>query len=145
MQIERRVPLGIRFLAAFFAFGVCMCALTIILLLFPGSALDRLWKLNPEAHSSFQSMGQVSVLLMGAVGSACAAAAVGLLRGAAWGKRLAMVILAANLIGGVANAVLRHDLRSLIGLPIGGGMIIYLWSRSGIRGEPEAVASRQRD
>jgi len=35
----------IKFFAVFFAFGATMCALTIVLLLFPGTALDFLWRL----------------------------------------------------------------------------------------------------
>lgn len=113
-------------LAAFFAFGATMCALTIALLLFPGSVLDSLWRLNPEAHAAFHSLGKLSILLMFGVGGACAAAAVGLWRGSRWGVRLAIVILSINLIGDFLNALLRHDYRALIGLPIGGAMIFYL-------------------
>ena len=39
-------------LAAFFAFGATMCVLTIVLLLFPGTFLDSLWRLNPGAHTA---------------------------------------------------------------------------------------------
>ena len=42
-----------KFFAVFFAFGATMCALTIVLLLFPGTSLDSLWRLNPDAHSAF--------------------------------------------------------------------------------------------
>jgi len=42
-------PLGIKLLAAFFVFGAGMSALTIVLLLFPGTRLDSLWRLDPEA------------------------------------------------------------------------------------------------
>jgi uncharacterized membrane protein (DUF2068 family) len=116
-------------LAGWFAFGAVMCALTVVLLLFPGSRLDQLWKLNPEAHSFFRSIGPVAVLFMAVLGAACASAAIGLARGARWGRWLALIILAINLVGDVANAALRHDSRSLIGLPIGGAMIIYLLAR----------------
>ena len=54
--------------AAFFAFGAMMCLLTIVLLVFPGTKLDSLWNLNPDAHVAFQSLGSWSVLLMLAVG-----------------------------------------------------------------------------
>jgi uncharacterized membrane protein len=45
-----------RWFAAFFAFGATMCALTSELRLFPGTALDSLWHLNPDAHLAFQSI-----------------------------------------------------------------------------------------
>ena len=96
------------------------------MLLFPGSTLESLWRLNPDAHLVFQSLGKLSILLMLIVGTACACAAVGLVRRAPWGITLAVVILSVNLLGDSLNAVLRHDLRTLIGLPIGGALIAYL-------------------
>jgi sterol desaturase/sphingolipid hydroxylase (fatty acid hydroxylase superfamily) len=128
-QTKSGIRVGLRLLAIFFGFGACMCALTVVLLLFPGSELDRLWELNPTARTSFQTMGSWSVSLMVLVGAACAAAAIGLLRCATWGKWIAIVILVVNLVGDLANAVLRHDYRSLIGLPIAAAMILYLIRR----------------
>jgi hypothetical protein len=112
--------------AAFFTFGATMCALTIVLLLLPGTSLDSLWRLNPDAHSSFQSLGKMGVLLMFVVGAACALAAIGMWQGSLWGMRLALVILSINILGDLLNAFVRHDLRTLIGLPIGGAMIVFL-------------------
>ena len=123
---EQRVPLGIKLLSAFFAVGAVICLITIIALLFPGGALDPIWRLNRDAHVAFQQIGGLSILLMVFVGSACALAAVGLAKRARWGVPLALGILAVNLVGDLLNAFLRHDLRTLIGLPIGGAMIAYL-------------------
>ena len=115
-----------RWFAAFFAFGTTMCALTTLLLCFPGTAMDSLWRLNPEAQTGFQSIGHWSIALMAIVGIGCALAAIGLWRGALWGVRLAVAILAINIVGDLLNALVRHDYRALIGLPIGGAMISYL-------------------
>jgi uncharacterized membrane protein (DUF2068 family) len=115
-----------KLLAIFFVFGASMCLLTILLLLFPGSGLDSLWRLNPHAHTAFQSLGKMSILLMLIVGAACAFAAVGLARNRLWGRYLALIILAVNLISNLINAFAHHDLRTLIGLPIAGAMICYL-------------------
>jgi hypothetical protein len=120
-----------RWFAAFFAFGATMCGLTIGLLLFPGPVTDSIWRLNPDAHLAFQSIGSWSTVVMSTVGMACLLAAIGLWRGAMWGTRLALIILSVNIIGHLINALVRHDYRSLIGLPIGAGMISYL-----IRSEP---------
>ena len=129
-MVTKRVPLGLRLLAIFFGFGTVMCALTIVLLVFPGTGLDVAWRLNPEAQRSFQSLGTLSILLMAVVGISCGAAAIGLFRGAWWGRVVGLIILLANLVGDAANAILRHDYRALIGIPIGGVMIVYLWSTS---------------
>jgi hypothetical protein len=111
--------------AAFFAFGATMCSLTIILLIFPGTSMDSAWRLNPDAHLAFQSLGKASVLLMFIVGTTCAFAAVGIWR-SQWGTRLAVAVLSVNILGDLFGALVRHDLRTLIGLPIGGAMIVYL-------------------
>ncbi len=124
--MKSATPIGRKLLALFFAFGACMCALTIWLLLFPGTALDSLWRLNPEAHAAFQRIGGLLILLMVIVGVACALAAIGLARNAKWGRWLGILILAANLVGDLTNAFVRHDLRTLIGVPIAGAMIFYL-------------------
>lgn len=132
-----------RWFAAFFAFGAIMCVLTLLLLLFPGSALDSLWRLNPEARLAFQSFGRWSFVLMLTVGIACAMATIGLWQGKVWGTRLALTILSVNMIGDIVNALFRRDYRALIGLPVGAAMIFLLvraedWSkdlRSRTKGE----------
>ena len=112
--------------AAFFAFGATMCLLTIVLLAFPGTKLDSLWNLNPEARVAFKSLGNWAIALMSVVGIGCASAAIGMWRGTLWGIQLGTVILLLNIIGDLVNVVARHDYRSLIGLPIAGAMIFYL-------------------
>jgi hypothetical protein len=49
-----------------------------------------------------------------------------------WGHRLAMGGLAPNVPGALANAIVRHDARTLAGLPIVALILLYLGSR-GIR------------
>jgi hypothetical protein len=63
------------------------------------------------------------------VGIGCALAAIGLARGHRGGVWLALIILSINIVGDLFNAVVRHDYRALIGLPIGGAMILYLARR----------------
>src|SRR5262245_22538928 len=115
-----------KLVALFFVFGATMCTLTILLILFPGTALDSLWRLNPEAHLAFQSFGKWPVVLMLVIGTGCAFAAIGLWRGTLWGRRLALIILSLNILGDLVNAFVRHDYRALIGLPIAGAMIFFL-------------------
>ncbi|HEY7001665.1 MAG TPA: hypothetical protein VH330_07975 [Candidatus Udaeobacter sp.] len=112
--------------SAFFAFGAMMCAVTAALLLFPGSRLDSLWRLNPHARPAFQALGSWSLVVMLTVGIACLFAAIGLWRGTFWGILLALIILSINIIGDTINAFFRHDYRALIGLPIGAAMILLL-------------------
>ena len=103
-----------------------MCLLTIVLLVFPGTTLDSLWNLNPDARVAFQSLGSLSVLLMLTVGTGCALTAIGLWYGKLWGVPLAIAILFINIIGDLVNVLIRHDYRPFIGGPIAGVMIFYL-------------------
>jgi len=105
-----------------------MCALTLALLLFPGSPLDWLWRLNPDARVAFQSMGYWSLVLMGIVATACLFAAIGLWRAKAWGTWLALIILSINMLGDLTNVLVRHDYRGLIGVPVAGAMIFFLFA-----------------
>ena len=122
----RRHPVGIILLVVFFAAGALICSVVMLALAFPGSVLEPIWRLRPDARAEFQDIGVWSIALMATVGAACGLAAFGLARGAEWGRRLATGVLTVNLVGDTFNAVFRHDLRTLIGLPIGGLMIWYL-------------------
>ena len=121
-----RVPTGIRALAAFFLFGAAMAALAGLGLLLPGGALEPMWRLNPRSRESLVSLGVAGVALMLLVSAACGAAAWGLGALSPWGRRLALGILAVSALGDAANALFRHDLRTLLGLPVAGLMIAYL-------------------
>jgi hypothetical protein len=125
----KRRPLGVTLLVIFFSAGALICLVTTLALAFPGGFLEPIWRLRPDARLEFQKLGSWSVLLMAVVGAACGLAAAGLARQAEWGRRLAIAILTVNLVGDTLNAFLRHDLRTLIGLPVGGLMIWYLLRR----------------
>jgi len=130
---ERDMPMRHCWFALFFAFGAMMCALTLGLLLFPGGPLDALWRLNPHARLAFESLGRWSFVVMVIVGTACLFAAIGLWRGALWGTRLALAILAVNIVGDIANVLFRHDYRALIGVPVGAVMMFLLARHEGAR------------
>ena len=110
----------------FFAAGALVCSLVMLALAFPGGILEPIWRLRPDARTELQEIGTWAVVLMAAVGAACGLSAFGLARGAEWGRRLAICVLTVNLVGDAFNAVFRGDLRTLIGMPIGGLMIWYL-------------------
>ncbi len=111
-------PVGITALSIFFFFGAAVSFTASVSLLFPGSLLEPMWRLNPRAREAFAGMGAWSVVLMCAVCAACASAAVGLWRGAHWGYWLAVVLLTINLIGDIANVLLGTEPRAAVGIPI---------------------------
>ena len=124
-QSRRSIPIVL--LTIFFAAGALICLITLLALVFPGSFLESIWRLNTEARVQFFEIGRgVSIALMATVGFACGLAAIGLARNAEWGPKLAIAVLTLNVIGDSLNAWLRHDPKTLIGLPIGGLVIWYL-------------------
>jgi hypothetical protein len=127
---QKQRTVGTILLVIFFGAGALICLVTILALAFPGGLLEPIWRLKPEARVEFQEIGYWSIALMALVGTACGLAAVGLAQNAEWGRRLALGILVVNLIGDSLNAWLRHDPGTLIGLPIGGLMIMYLLRRA---------------
>ncbi len=106
-----------------------ICIGVMLALAFPGTFLEAIWRLRPDARADFQDIGDWSVALMALVGAALGLAAFGLARGAEWGRRLAVGVLTVNLVGDLFNAVFRGDLRTLIGIPVGALMIWYLSSK----------------
>jgi len=122
-------PLGVTALSLFFTVGALISGLSAVALAFPGSRLEPLWRLNPDARVAFDHLGLWAVVLMIGVTAACASAAVGLWRGHRWGHRLAVGLLGVNLLADVLNALGRGDRRTLIGLPVGGAMMAYLLTR----------------
>ena len=68
-------PIAITGLSIFFFFGAAMSIIASASLLFPGSFLESMWRLNPRAHEVFSRMGGWAVVLMCALSAACAAAA----------------------------------------------------------------------
>jgi hypothetical protein len=127
---QQRPSVGTALFLVFLTSGALICLLVVMALAFPGGSLDSIWRLKPEAQTQFQQMGSgASIALMTLVGAACALAAIGLARNAEWGRHLAIGVLAVNLIGDSLNAWVRHDHKTLIGLPIGGLMIVYLLSK----------------
>lgn len=122
-------------------FGATMATLTCLALLTAGGPLEPLWRLNPQAQTGFRAIHPWGIPLMATVAIACIAVARGLWIRARGGLRLAVVGLAVNLASDVMGAVLRHDPRTLIGVPIVGLLLFYL-SRPSIRRQFGAEAAQ---
>src|SRR5438046_3331937 len=96
---SRRRSTGRVLLAIFFAAGAFICLVTMLALAFPGSFLESIWQLKPEARVQFLEIGRgASIAVMAVVGVACGSAAIGFGRNGEWGGRLTIGILSANLV-----------------------------------------------
>lgn len=129
MSSFRTRPIGITALGIFFLFGAVASFVSSVSLLFPGSFLEPMWRLNPRAREGFAGIGVWAVVLMCAVCVSCASASAGLWRGARWGYWLALILLTANLLGDIANVITGAEPRAAVGIPIVLAILAYLRSR----------------
>jgi hypothetical protein len=140
MKAERRSA-GVTALAVFFGAGSAIALVAAASLFTPGGFLEPIWRLNPRARTAFSGLGLLAPLLLLAVSGACLAASVGVARRRAWGRALAIALIAINLVGDSANAILGVDRRAAVGIPIAAALLVYLFS-SRVREELGGQAGR---
>jgi uncharacterized membrane protein (DUF2068 family) len=119
-------PFAILALIMLFAIGICASFLSAVSLAFPGSFLDPIWRLNPNARAEFNRIGDWAIVLMIGVCIACTFTTVGLWRGRRWGYWLAVVMLLVNLAGNVVNVITGAEPRAIVGVPIVLAILVYL-------------------
>jgi hypothetical protein len=112
--------------AVFLLAGTGIALLTAAMLLWPGTRLDWLWRLNPAAHAGFASLGKGAAILLVAVAVATLAASRGLWLGRPWGWWLSTGIFAVNVAGDLVRFWMGDVLEGAAGLLIGGGFLLYM-------------------
>jgi hypothetical protein len=122
-------PVGITALSMFFVIGAAISFTASMSLLRPNSFLESMWRLKPHGRIGLEGMGWWGILLLLAVSVPCALAAVGLWRGTRWGHRIAVTLIAINLIGDVVNTVTGVEPRAIVGVPIASGILLYLFRK----------------
>lgn len=128
MKIAERIkrPWGISALSIFFLAGALISFTAGTSLLFPHISIEPMWRVNPRAYAHLLDLGPWAAVLMFAVSISCAIAAIGLWRRAAWEHKVAVGLIAINLIGDVANTVMGTEPRAIVGIPIALAILAYL-------------------
>jgi hypothetical protein len=133
VSLERR-PLGVTAIGVFLFFGAVMAGLAGTTLLWHGTVLDRAWTLNPTAYRQLSPLGSKIGILFLFLSSALLVSGIGWFRHRLWGWRLAVAIIATQVLGDIINLVKGDWLRGATGVAIAGALLIYLLS-SRIRAE----------
>jgi hypothetical protein len=113
-------------MAVFLVFGATMATLAGISLLFPGSFLDPIWRLNPEADEQLRQLGRAIGIAFLGLGAAMIAAAIGWIKRRFWGWALAVIIIASQVLGDLVNALRGEFLKGAVGVVIAGALLVYL-------------------
>ena len=123
--VDHKAP-GFTAIGIFLFFGAIMASLAAFTLLWPGTALDRMWKLNPTVYKQLAPQGCLVGILFLLLGTALAAAGIGWFRRRLWGWRLAIIIIGTQVLGDIVNCVRGDLLRGGTGVVIAGALLLFL-------------------
>lgn len=103
-----------------------MASLAGATLIWPGTSFDRVWALNPIAHRQLASFGRPIGILFLLLGAALALAGVGWFKRRVWGWRLAVAVIATQVLGDLVNFFRGDLLRGGVGFGIATALLFYL-------------------
>jgi hypothetical protein len=126
-----RIIIGL--IGVFLIFGSVMASLSGISLLWPGTTLDRMWKLNPSAYAEMAPVAKVAGCGFLFLGVTLGVACVGWFGRKLWAWRLVLAVFAIQLVGDFTNFFRGRVLGAVIGVSIAGLLLIFI-SRKSVRG-----------
>ena len=107
-----------------------MASLAGTTLLWRGTALDCLWALNPTAYKQLAPLGDIVGIFFLVLGVALTTAGIGWFRRRLWGWKLAVVIIATQVLCDVVNCLRGDLLRGGTGVIIAGALLLFLLRQS---------------
>ena len=119
-------PPGFAAIGVFLFFGATMASLAATTLLLPGTPLDRAWILNPTAYKQLSPLGGKVGILFLLLTVLLVLSGVGWFRRRLWGWRLAVAIIATQVLGDITNLVRGDWLRGGTGFIIASALLLYL-------------------
>ena len=119
-------PRGKTAMGVFLLFGAVMASLAGTTLVWQGSALDRIWSLNSRAHRELAPFGKTAGILFLLLAATLAIAGMGWFKGRRWGWRLAVAVIATQVLGNLVNIFVGDLVRGGIGFLIAGALLLYL-------------------
>jgi len=114
----------------FLLFGTAMALLAATTLLFAGTPLDRVWSLNPRAYRELAPFGKMAGVGFALLAATLALAAVGWFHRRSWGWRLAVALIAVQVLGNLFNLFRGRLVEGAAGVTIAGALLGYLLSKS---------------
>jgi hypothetical protein len=110
----------------FLLLGAVMASLAGTTLVWRGTALDNMWTLNPRAYKELAPFGREVGVPFLLLSLALAVASIGWFKYRLWGWRLAVAIIATQVLGDLVNAFMGDVVRGSIGFVIAVALLVYL-------------------
>jgi hypothetical protein len=117
---------GIIAVGIFLFFGAIMASLAGTTLVWRGTILDRMWAINAPAYRRLAPFGKTVGIPFLLLGATLVVAATGWFGHRLWRWRLAVAIIATEVLGNIVNAFMGDVLRSGVGFVISGALLVYL-------------------
>jgi hypothetical protein len=131
-HLTKKSSPGLTAIGVFLLFAAIIASLAGTTLVWRGTVLDRMWTLNPRAYRDLAPFGKavgISFLLLGITLSVTG---IGWFRRRLWGWRLAVAVIATQVLGDLVNAFRGRVFEGVIGVAIAGALLFYL-SRTNTR------------
>ena len=119
-------PLGMTAIGVFLFFGAVMASLAGTTLIWQGSFLDHMWTLNAPAYQQLSPFGRTVGIPFLVLSATLVAAGGGWFARRLWGWKLAVVIIAIQVLGDLMSIFMGHFIRGAVGATIAGALLFYL-------------------
>jgi len=110
----------------FLFFGATMASIAGVTLIWRGTILDRMWALNAPAYRQLAPFGRTVGIPLLLLGATMAVAGTAWFKRRLWGWRLAVAIIATQVLGDLVNAFMGDLVRGGVGFVIAGALLAYL-------------------
>jgi hypothetical protein len=125
-RVAEVTPRGFLAMGIFLLFGALMASLVGTTLVWRGTALDRMWALNPRAYDGLAPFGKAAGIPLMLFGITLAVAALSWFKRYLWGWRLTVAIIATQVLADLVNVSLGRIVEGVIGATLAGALLFYL-------------------
>ena len=124
--VGHQIPRGITAVGVFLFFGATKASFAGTTLTWPGASFDRLWTLNPAAQKQLATFAKAPGVIFLLLAATLALAATGWFKRRLWGWRLAVAVIATQVLGDLVNLFRGDYWRGGAGFSIASALLFYL-------------------